>query len=323
MLLILRNILMVLLFSFIYAGASADSFSFVYIQGDKQIPFYVKLEGEMQPRYGKNYCIIPRLAPGPVQIEILFQQNEYPAEKFTIMVPDNGFRGFMLTKKEGVYALYDLQQAFYLSPGNAAEDDIAPVFRNTTEPVQLTNSNSEEPPIASSKPPKEKTEDKAPPKKTKPVATRPKPEAPKEIPEPVDNGEPKFIENIELNNERTLGNGENAQTVESSATDELPKSSISNSDCPKPLPFSEYQHILEKARNKGENSRLKYLLEQTDKCFTTVQVRALTRSLSKDPERYAFLKEIFPHVTDQSNFSMLEATLTSREWKDYFKLILP
>ena len=31
-------------------NADAQKWSYVYIQGDKEIPFYVKLEGEMQPR---------------------------------------------------------------------------------------------------------------------------------------------------------------------------------------------------------------------------------------------------------------------------------
>ena len=61
--------------------ASANRFSYVYIQGDKQIPFYVKLEDDMLPRYSKNYTIIPQLAAGAINIQILFQQNEYPVQR--------------------------------------------------------------------------------------------------------------------------------------------------------------------------------------------------------------------------------------------------
>ena len=89
---------------------SAQPFSYIYIQGDKGTPFYVKMEGKMLPRYGKNYCIIPELNPGPIHIEILFQQNAMPSRKFTIEVPENGYRGFLLTAKDGSYELYDLQK---------------------------------------------------------------------------------------------------------------------------------------------------------------------------------------------------------------------
>ena len=78
------HIILVVLASMFSQHAMAQGFSYVYIQGDKQTPFYVKMEGEMLPRYGKDYSIISELAPGPINIEILFQQNKYPAEKFVI-----------------------------------------------------------------------------------------------------------------------------------------------------------------------------------------------------------------------------------------------
>src|ERR1017187_5067067 len=98
------------------ANAIAQPFSYVYIQGDKSIPFYVKMEGKMMPRYGKNYCIISELNPGPIHIEILFQQHALPPQKFTIQVTENGYRGFLLNKQENGYALYDLLQKKYLGP---------------------------------------------------------------------------------------------------------------------------------------------------------------------------------------------------------------
>src|SRR4051812_5036348 len=103
-----------------------ESLSFLYIQGDKQTPFYVKLEEAMQPRFGKNYCIIPQLATGPAHIEILFQQNAFPPQQFTVLIPEGGSRGFLLVKKDEGFALYDLQQGFYLSAGNAEADDHLP-----------------------------------------------------------------------------------------------------------------------------------------------------------------------------------------------------
>ncbi|MCW3123534.1 MAG: hypothetical protein JWQ38_3026 [Flavipsychrobacter sp.] len=100
------------------ATVSAQPFSYIYIQGDKQTPFYVKMEGKMQPRYGKNYSILSELNPGPVHIEILFQQRIFPSQKFTIEVPENGYRGFLLNRQGDSFALYDLQKKEYLAtPG--------------------------------------------------------------------------------------------------------------------------------------------------------------------------------------------------------------
>ena len=89
--------------------SSAQPFSYVYIQGDKTIPFYVKMEGQMMPRYGKNYSILSELSPGTIHIEILFQQRMLPSQKFTLQVPENGYRGFLLNKTEHGFNLYDLQ----------------------------------------------------------------------------------------------------------------------------------------------------------------------------------------------------------------------
>src|SRR5690606_20482164 len=116
--------LLILSLAFIAVKADAQKWSYVYIQGDKQIPFYVKLEDQMLPRYSKNYYIIPELGPGPINIQILFQQNEYPPLNFKILVPDAGFRGFLLTRQDGNFALYDIHQRFYLLPGENGEDHL-------------------------------------------------------------------------------------------------------------------------------------------------------------------------------------------------------
>ena len=112
----MKTVFILIIFLVLFASTGAQPFSYVYIQGDKETPFYVKLEGKMMPRYGKNYCILSELSPGPIHIEILFQQRVFPAQKFTINVPENGYRGFVLNKQEHGFVLYDLQQKKYLGP---------------------------------------------------------------------------------------------------------------------------------------------------------------------------------------------------------------
>lgn len=156
----------------VYAG----NFSYIYIQGDKKIPFYVKLEDEMLPRYSKNYCIIPQLAPGPVKLQILFQQNQYPAQAFTIQVPENGHRGFLLTMKDNAFALYDIEQKFYLLPGALGEDHLPEMITTPLmqKNVSINTNQDIEKPIKNSA-------------KNKTATTQ-------------SNNEPQFIDNIELAN---------------------------------------------------------------------------------------------------------------------------
>ncbi len=123
-------------------NAAAERFSYVYIQSDKQVPFYVKMEGEMLPRYSKYYTIIPQLAAGPIQIQILFQQNDFPPQTFNILVPQDGHRGFLLTKANNSFALYDLQQKFYLLPGAAGEDHLPELPLADTTPISIATTSS-------------------------------------------------------------------------------------------------------------------------------------------------------------------------------------
>jgi len=300
---------------------NAQRFSYVYIQGDKETPFYVKLDDAMQPRYGKNHCIIPQLAPGPIHIELLFQQNMFPPQKFIIQVPENGFRGFILTNRNGNFALYDIQQQFYLPANNSADDDHAPVYNTAANYVPAANTAIEEP--------KRIAATVAPIKKTAGRHTQ----THKPTTKSQDNSQPRFIDNIELNSEKTVQPTASAQDGPPAAevTDNGADNNISaqnkrgiiNSDCPAPMDSKELDNMLNKLQKHDDGYRLKYLLSRLDKCYSTGQVRLLTKELNNDPERYQFLKQVYPRVTDQSNFPLLESLLSTQEWKSYFLLIMP
>ncbi len=303
----------------------AQDFSYVYIQGDKQTPFYVKFEDEMLPRYGKNYCIIPMLAPGPIHIEVLFQQNKYPAQKFTIAVPEGGFRGFLLKQNQGSFSLYDIQQKFYIHANNSVEDDQVPFTNGQiyTPPTRTPVKQPTTPPATVAK-----TEEKTPVKPNK-----------------TSEGSPKFIANIQLNNNGT-GNttptkpktnttaekptytyyrppSKEVQPTDNKPVAKKPTGVLHNSDCPTAISTNEFDGIYDKASSRSDKTRLKYLLSEMDKCYTTLQAKTLALTLSNDPERYTFLKRVYPRVTNQAAFPPLENILSTNEWKDYFKLILP
>ena len=122
----LKYIIVTLCISAPVISIAETPYSYVYIQGDKKTPFYVKADGKMAARYGKNHCIIPGLKAGTINIEILFQQNIYPPQSYTITVPGNGHKAYMLTQKEKGFTLYDLE----------AKTTIQPVENNPTENKQ-------------------------------------------------------------------------------------------------------------------------------------------------------------------------------------------
>lgn len=295
----------------LFGNTQAQQFSYVYIQGDKKTPFYIKFEGEMLPRYGKNYYIISELAPGPINVEVLFQQNLYPSQKFVIQVPEKGFRGFLLTQKADRFSLYDLHQQFYLPSGNKIEDDHAPTY----EPVVFTDTNAvTTKPVAINKP--KTVAVKSKPVKTikpaKPVVVKAASKPTVESPIPDDG--PRFMNNIELNGNSQQGGG----TIPTGRVVKN-KVAIVNSDCPSAIDNSAFQALYKKVSNKSGTDRLKLLLEKMNDCFTTNQVRTMAKMLPGDAEKFTYFKKVYPRVTDQSAFANLDKMLTTEEWKNYFK----
>lgn len=303
-----------LLWSAAFAGGD---FSYVYIQGDKKTPIYVKLEDQMMPRYGKNYCIISQLAPGPINIEILFQQNIYPPQKFVVNVPVNGFRGFLLVQKGEEFSLYDLTNKYYIPSGNSAEDDILKTDNVAQEYLRV-----EKEPIAKveEKPtPKKVAQTKQPLRKMMKAVTKPVKIVKNEEP-----AGPMFIDDLELNSDRTVKKQNTISTdiIDEPATIAGDGVAVVNSDCPKPVNSSKFDKIYRTAGTKPGTERVKYLMEVLDNCFSTSQVNKLTNTLKSDAERFTFLKNVYSRVTDQAEFKQLENNLSTEEWKGYFRELL-
>lgn len=291
-----------------------ERFSYLYIQGDKQTPFYVKLEDGMQPRYGKNYCIIPQLASGPTHIEILFQQNVFPSQQFTVLIPESGSRGFLLVKRDTSYALYDLQQGFYLPAGNEASDDHLP----TTGAIV-----SAPEPIVDTPQPKTVARVKERPNKIKIV----KKEKPQRKPAthkavavaksvPASSG-PDFIPDMELSKP-----GETSENTVKTSVVTKP-AAILNSDCPSAISSADFKPIFNAmAAVSSDEERLGYILDKMNLCYESWQARALAQMLSGDAARFTLLKRIYPRISDQASFPLLDDLFSTETWKaEFAKLV--
>lgn len=310
-----------------FSAAAKERFSYLYIQGDKQTPFYLKLDGAMQPRYGKNYCILPQLAPGPLTIEILFQQNVFPPEKFTVLIPDGGSRGFLLVNKDGAYSLYDLQQGFYLQPGNAESDDHLPA-------VNVPAAIAAEPPVATAQEIKEKEPPLLEAKRrsessiTKPLHKSARPA--KKASGSHHGGKsssPAFISDIELGHQDGIAapdvqRAQPADQQPSAASDSPSRNvpaAIVNSDCPAAMSSEAFSKIFSGMSVKsGDEDRLAYILGQMDKCYQSWQARALAQMLSTEAARFTLLKHIYSRISDQAEFPLLDDLFSTGPWKDAF-----
>lgn len=340
----------------------AKNYSYVYIEGDKQTPFYVKLEGQMLPRLGKNYCIIPNLDAGITNIEVLFQQNKFPAQKFVIKVPPEGSRGFVLQKvNERQFALYDMQQGIYLVSGNTADDDHVPVA-GTAAPVTPDNSSVASVPVIAAADqgtdiPAFTTDKKS--KKKKPVKTVEDTPEQQQKSTAADN---RFIGDIELNadgtqkasgtevlpdfnsdQKTTAAKKKPSKKAKQSDPEEKSLAAISdeiadsvkqasptvdpgmpNTDCKSPMTSEDFENFALKILDKADDdARLKVLNKNKGRlCFTTEQVRIIANNLDTQSGRYEVARILYAQTSDQGNYPQLESLFKTNYLKNKFREII-
>ncbi|MBS1644230.1 MAG: DUF4476 domain-containing protein [Bacteroidetes bacterium] len=318
------RLLAVLMLAGLMAKNPASAFSYLYIQGDKQTPIYVKLEGGMQPRYGKNYCIIPQMAPGPAHIEILFQQNAYPAQKFTVLMPESGSRGFLLTHQADTWMLYDLQQGFYLPAGNTeAEDRLPQVLAATSNTTQHNGLNIDTGSSQSTRAHEDPYIIADVEKQQKQAQQKVQQEATKAA-EPVTtkDDQPNFIKGLELPNPASDTKPttiDQSETTGSSPT----ATGIINTDCPSPLSNDEFAKIFNEISGfETDEDRLEFMSKKLGFCYQTWQARTLVNRLEGDAARFELLKKLYPRITDQSAFPLLDDLLSAPVWKAEFDQLI-
>lgn len=117
--------------------AAQDASYFVYIQHEKQQPFYVKLEGKMLSSSVKGYVILPKLPQGKVPVTIGFPKSEAPEQSYVLRLTGQRDYGFLLKNTgDKEYALYDLQTFATLKSGGGT-----PLQENVTV-TRITSAGS-------------------------------------------------------------------------------------------------------------------------------------------------------------------------------------
>ncbi|WP_298740571.1 DUF4476 domain-containing protein [uncultured Chitinophaga sp.] len=100
-----------LLFCLLAAGRliAQDPQYFVYIQHEKQQPFYVKYKGKILSSSDRGYIILSELPAGTLPVAIGFAKSDEPEQQFKIKVGKDD-QGFLLKRTDDkTYALYNLQ----------------------------------------------------------------------------------------------------------------------------------------------------------------------------------------------------------------------
>ncbi|WP_153797294.1 DUF4476 domain-containing protein [Foetidibacter luteolus] len=90
---LLRKQLVTTVFSFLMLHVFAQQNHFIYIEAEKNQPFYVILNGKNYSSSAIGYLIIPKLTDGDYQLRLGFPKDEFPEQQFKIKVDkrDDGY----------------------------------------------------------------------------------------------------------------------------------------------------------------------------------------------------------------------------------------
>ena len=114
--------------------AAQDASYFVYIQHEKQLPFYVEVDGKVLSSSIKGYVILPKLQEGKVPVTIGFPKNESPEQQFVLRLNGSRDYGYLLKNVDDKeYALYDLQTFATLKSSTAGSSGETTVTRVSSE----------------------------------------------------------------------------------------------------------------------------------------------------------------------------------------------
>lgn len=320
----------------------------VYIQSDKETPIYVKVEGQMMERYSKNYVVLGNLASGPLNLEILFQQNKYPNQKFVLNIPPSSQRSLVLKKiDQNKFALYDLNYGIYLNNGNRLEDDIsgsdkeyqntvlaanttAPTNEAAVEAVPVEKPKKEK---AAPKPKKEKkSEDEIPEftvakeaKKNQeetPLIAQEEAEAPKKPKKTRAERRQETEENtsgerfLDFEMDKKESNSGNSRSGTAKNTNPG-----NNTKCSEPASESQFDNFAS-LLNTTDDEELKLGIVRKNAakyCFSTDQVRTIAMNFDSQSSRYEVARVLKAKVVDVDNYAKLSSLFNTNFLKERFK----
>lgn len=318
----------------------------VYIQSDKETPIYVKMEGQMMERFSKNYVIMNGLASGPLHLEVLFQQSQYPAQKFILNVAPSAQRSLILQKvSDKKFALYDLNYGIYLQEGNKVEDDIdlsnIPAVAANNNSTISQSTKEQENTIPTFKAEEKKEADRLAKETAKRNAKeeKKKKEAEETIPsfettknetneEPkLSRAERKRIEAAEkekqAEQERFLNFeiDKKEQEIKTENRRKANTASAHSASCTEPASESEFNSFASVVNaSDDEELKLSAVKKNGSKyCFSTDQVRLIAMGFESQSSRYEVARSLKSYVVDKDKYGNLSVLFNTNYLKDRFK----
>ncbi len=115
----MKKIVVALVLLIFAHSVSAQRVYFVYLQSEKQVPFYVKMGDKVHSSTFSGYLILSSLKDSSYTISLGFPGNTSAESKFNFVISNND-KGFLIKDLDGSVALFDLQNLAVLKSVSAA-----------------------------------------------------------------------------------------------------------------------------------------------------------------------------------------------------------
>lgn len=297
------NLLLPLIFLFTWQVKAQSS---LYFQGDKSVGIYVKVEGQMMERLSNNFVIVTGLEPGVANFEVLFEQNKYPAQKYKIHIPENGIRGFLITKVDNKnFSLFDIQTHGTIP--NKNKEDEAYLAMSPKEKMFFARN----------------------------ITNKEKGTELEKLTEPISNSSKNspFLEDIDLNkeqskkkkkekdetfiNEKQIFKTNDNGIVKSDEETTQKTMQESSDNALNEENFTSFANTF--ASQDNDETRLKYFKKNSkNKKFNTAQLLLLAEKIKGQSTRFEFLKIAKDKVVDPENYANLQSVFSSEFIKNKF-----
>lgn len=287
---------------------------YIYIQGDKKVPFVVSVEGYSLPKLGQNYCIIPNLEAGVINVQITFQSKDIPVHKFKIQVPENSSRGLVLTPVNNkTYALFDMQTQAYIQNNNKQDEAFLafnPESFNSVNSNTLKSKNNN--PVATDNYSRShisnRNNDNSVPRLVKPQKQ-----------EIETNKQNMFLDEIDLNKNQRYNKPQNANSSSILESTENTNSNI-NRNCENASTNEEFEDFSASYITQSDDTeKLKYIRKNKSKvCLNTSHILILSNFLQGQSSKFELFEMLKNDVIDKENYHQLQKVFNSDYMKDKF-----
>lgn len=307
--------------------------AYIYIEGPRNIPFQVSVEGKQDIVQGNNYAILSFAETGVKNISISGADGQFETQRFKILVQKYAIYGFQLVKSsESKYYLLDL-----VNEGKVIDEGAPATVTAYTEKNNLHTANFQAVKVLKSgqiispvkpAPKVVKTMSQQPVERT---IAKPIKKQNDSLSNQVENSKQKVVVEPKIKKRDTIISEIQEPSLLKSQTQlsindtlELNNHNVVQGiqgSCARIAEPYELKGIMSLMVEKSDDEeKMQFVKEESsDFCFSCEQLLELGKNFATQYGRYSFLKSLRTSVADPENYTSMEILFKYEDYKAKFR----